>query len=56
MEFSISGFLSSLSVDDLTTLFFAIVFPLIPLTIWLFWDLERRMRNGAPPVLSRARH
>jgi hypothetical protein len=39
-------FLSSLSVDDLTTLLFAIVLLLIPLMIWLFWDLEQRRQDG----------
>ena len=38
-------FLSSLSVDDLTMLLFAIIMFLIPLMIWLFWDLERRWQH-----------
>jgi hypothetical protein len=40
------AFLSSLSVDDLTIVLVAIILLLIPLMIWLFWDLEPRRQHG----------
>jgi hypothetical protein len=40
-------FSSSLSLDGLNSLLFAAIFlMLIPLVIWLIWDLERRRRDG----------
>jgi len=40
-------FSSSLSLDGFAGLLFAAIFlMLIPLVIWLIWDLERRRRDG----------
>ena len=39
------NFSSVLSIEETTLLFGAIVEALIPLLIWLFWDLEQRRQR-----------
>ena len=36
---------SGLSIEEYTLLFCAIIEVLIPLIIWLFWDLEQRRQR-----------
>ena len=38
---------SELSLEEYTLLFCAIIEALIPLLIWLFWDLEQRRQRWA---------
>jgi hypothetical protein len=52
-------FSSSLSLDGHSGLLFAAIFlMLIPLAIWLIWDLDRRRRDGwrRRDVVGRLRH
>lgn len=54
------NFSSGLSIEESTVLLGAIVEALIPLCIWLFWDLEQRrqrwlaMHDRPQPVRGKA--
>lgn len=41
------NFSSGLAIEEYTLLFCAIIEALIPLLIWLFWDLEQRRQRWA---------
>jgi hypothetical protein len=38
---------SGLAIEETTLLFCAVIEALIPLLIWLFWDLEQRRQRWA---------
>jgi hypothetical protein len=45
--------LAELPIEETTFLFGVIVEALIPLLIWLFWDLERRRQRWLAPLRQR---